>query len=116
MIEGTMMSRPNEEVLSEPEMQFEAAEYLKEHKYAFLVCSSTNVDSLASFYRAAQAASYPGKRYMYVYSSYFLKQLKLYTKTAGAFSPVYRFDRVDKIKFDKQLSHETWDNEKTQKE
>lgn len=96
VIEGTMMSRSNENVLTEPQMQWEAAKYLKDHKYAFLICSSTNVDSLASFYQAAQMAG--GRKYgrwMYVYSSYFKKQLKLYTETAGSFSPVYKFEKIE---------------------
>ena len=49
--EGTMMSRLTENVMSEPEMQIEAYKYLKQHKYAFLICSSTNLDSLAAFTR-----------------------------------------------------------------
>ena len=99
VIEGTMMSRPDEEVLTEPEMQMEAAKYLRDHKYAFLICSSTNVDSLASFYQAAQmAGGRPYGRWMYVYSSYFRNQLKLYTDTAGTFSTVYRFEKVGLLK------------------
>ena len=95
VIEGTMMSRPEEKVLTEPQIQREAAKYLNDHKYAFLICSSTNVDSLASFYQAAQkAGGHPYGRCMYVYSSYFLKQLRFYTDTAGSFSPVYRFEKV----------------------
>jgi ribonuclease J len=63
--EGTMMSRMNEKVKTETAMMYEAAEYLKEHKYAFLICSSTNLDSLASFYQAAQMAASPFRRYLY---------------------------------------------------
>ncbi len=99
VIEGTMMSRPKEKVLTEPQMQMEAAKYLKDHMYAFLICSSTNVDSLASFYQAAQmAGGRPYGRWMYVYSNYFREQLRLYTKTAGTFSTVYRFGKVGLLK------------------
>ncbi|WP_022769212.1 MBL fold metallo-hydrolase [Butyrivibrio sp. NC2007] len=110
VIEGTMMSRSKEKVLSEPQMQYKAAEYLSRHKYAFLVCSSTNVDSLTSFYQAAQMAAYPGKRYMYVYSPYFLKQLRLYSDTAGAFSEVYRFEYVDLINFKAEYKYGPFDD------
>lgn len=103
VIEGTMMSRQKDDVPSEYEMQLEAAEYLHDHKYAFLICSSTNVDSLASFYQGAQMAAYPQKRNMYVYSSYLIKQLKLFTETAGKFSDIYRFENVYRIDFDKKL-------------
>ena len=97
VIEGTMMSRSAEEVMSEPEMQMKAAKYLHEHKYAFLICSSTNLDSLASFYQAAQMTNRRYGRYMYVYSEYFRKQLELFTKTAGSFTDVYKFEKVAKL-------------------
>lgn len=116
VIEGTMMSRPDEKVLSEPQMQMEAYKYLSEHKYAFLVCSSTNVDSLASFYRAAQTAAIPYSRYMFVYNEYFMKQLELYTKTAGRFSDVYRFFRIARLGSEKLLHHKKWDKPKSQRE
>ncbi|MCR5331206.1 MAG: MBL fold metallo-hydrolase [Lachnospiraceae bacterium] len=77
VIEGTMMSRSTEDELSEYEMQMKAAEYLHEHKYAFLICSSTNLDSLASFYQAAQMTNRRYGRYMYVYSETFRIQLEL---------------------------------------
>lgn len=116
VIEGTMMSRPNEEVLTEPQMQMEAYKYLSEHKYAFLVCSSTNVDSLASFYHAAQTAAIPYSRYMFVYNDYFIKQLKLYTKTAGRFSDVYKFTKIARLDSKVKLHHDKWDKPKSQKE
>ena len=95
VIEGTMMSRMGEQVLSEPQMQKKAEEYLRDHKYAFLICSSTNVDSLASFYQAAQKASEPYGRYMYAYSAYLKKQLKLYTEMAGPLAGVYCFEKTE---------------------
>ena len=97
VIEGTMMSRPTEKVLSETGMQIEAARFLKQHKWAFLICSSTNLDSLASFYQAAQMTDRKYGRFMYVYSEYFRKQLELFTKTAGCYTDVYKFEKVAKL-------------------
>lgn len=97
VIEGTMMSRQNEEVKTETQMMTEAAEYLHEHKYAFLICSSTNLDSFASFYQAAQLAAYPYYRMFYVYSLYFKTQLDTFTNTAGNYSDVYRFDHIGEL-------------------
>ncbi len=97
VIEGTMMSRSTEKVLTETGMQMKAARYLDEHKWAFLICSSTNLDSLASFYQAAQMTNRRYGRYMYVYSEYFRKQLELFTKTAGSFTDVYKFEKVAKL-------------------
>ncbi len=118
VIEGTMMSRSTEKVMSEPQMQQEAARYLKKNRYAFLICSSTNVDSLASFYQAAQAAAFPRERYMFVYSGYFKKQLNLFTKTAGSFTDVYKFKRVYTLDRDrkKKYHHPLWDRPRTQQE
>lgn len=114
IIEGTMMSRLTEKVMSEQEMQIEAYKYFKHHKYVFLICSSTNLDSLASFYQAAQSAANPYGRYLYTYNSYLKKQLKTFSGTAGSFSDVYQFYNVHKLDLDKKLKTDRWT--KTQKE
>ena len=69
--------------LTEYELQLQATEYLHEHRYAFLICSSTNLDSLAGFYQAAQNAAVPYGRYLYTYNNYFKTQLDTFTNTAG---------------------------------
>lgn len=114
--EGTMMSRLAENVKTELQMQQEAAEYLKEHRHAFLICSSTNLDSLAGFYQAWQSASLPYRGYMYTYSRYYEEQLKTFSNTAGNFSDVYIFDNVYCLDLDKKLSHHKWKEPKLQKE
>lgn len=78
--EGTMMSRGMENVLTEKEIYDKAFEIMNkaENKYAFLICSSTNVESLASF---SQAAFKLGRAF-YV-NSYVYKQIELYSKTIG---------------------------------
>ncbi len=106
--EGTMMNRDTEKVRTEPEMQKEAELYLRKHKYAFLICSSTNLDSLASFYQAAQEAAKPYESYLYTYSPYYKTQLKTFTQTAGRFSDVYKFDHVYVLELDKVLSSPRW--------
>lgn len=53
LIEGTMLSRLTEKVYSETDMQKDCIRLFKEHKYVFLICSSTNADTLATFYQAA---------------------------------------------------------------
>ena len=116
IIEGTMMSRMDEKVLTETEMMYEASEYLKKHRYAFLICSSTNLDSLASFYQAAQMAAFPYRRYLYTYNEYFRIQLKTFSDTAGGFSDVYQFDNVHQLMLDKELKASKWKKSRTQKE
>ena len=94
LIEGTMMSRLDEPVLSEEQMQISAHEILKkpENRYAFLICSSTNVDSLASFANAAMKLG----RAFYV-NHYVYEQIKLYRETAGKQDPLYRFRKTYKF-------------------
>lgn len=114
--EGTMMSRLSEKVKTEQEMQMEAAKYLRKHKHAFLICSSTNLDSLASFYQAWQSACSPHKGYMYTYNRYFEKQLKTFSDSAGGFSNVYQFENVYHLDLERELHHAKWSQLKTQKE
>ena len=54
LIEGTMLSRLTEKVYSEADMLKDCTRLFKEHKYVFLICSSTNADTLATFYQAAR--------------------------------------------------------------
>lgn len=115
IIEGTMMSRMEEEVKTENRMMYEAADYLRDHKYAFLICSSTNLDSLASFYQAAQMAASPFRRYLYTYNDYYRIQLKTFSDTAGGFSDVYQFDNVYRLQLDKELKSGKWKKAMTQK-
>ncbi|MBR4758679.1 MAG: MBL fold metallo-hydrolase [Lachnospiraceae bacterium] len=92
--EGTMMNRPGEQVLTEEEMQDKAYEILKkpENRHAFLICSSTNVESLASFANAAMQL----KRAFYV-NNYVYEQIKLYRETAGEADPAFRFRKTYKF-------------------
>ncbi len=85
--EGTMMGeRAKEERFSERDLQKWATDYFKEHKYIFLKISSTNVDSLASFYHAAQ------KNGMTMYANrYILKQFRVY-REAGIKHGTYAYD------------------------
>ena len=116
IVEGTMMSRLSEKVKTETEMMFEAAEYMKEHKYTFLICSSTNLDSLASFYQAAQIAACPFERYLYVYNEYYRTQLETFSDTAGSFSDIYQFHHVHRLDLNKKLKSSKWKASMTQKE
>ena len=54
LMEGTMLGRLDEDGMREDELQTEAMKHLlkSENKYAYLICSSTNLESLASFHKA----------------------------------------------------------------
>lgn len=104
------MGRPGEKVRTEFELQQEADRYFKKNRYAFLICSSTNLDTLASFYQAALK----NKMYTYCYSKYLLLQLKTFSETAGTHSSLYKFEEAYLAEFDKMLMHEYWKEPKTQ--
>lgn len=96
LTEGTMLERENEPVMTEEELEEEAYKLLAkpENKHAFLVCSSTNVESLASFHNAAMRLGRP-----FVVNYYVMEQLKAYGKSAGKedfrlkFQKAYPFEK-----------------------
>ena len=100
LTEGTMMSRRSEKILTEEELERRAREELSkpQNLYAFLICSSTNVESLASFHNAALHLGRPFLVNRYVY-----EQLLLYREYAGAenyklsFRKSYPFEPVDQF-------------------
>ena len=53
IIEGTMLSRKHEKVMTEFEMRTEATKLVRDNKNVFVLCSSTNIDAIAGFYAAA---------------------------------------------------------------
>lgn len=97
--EGTMMSRQTEKVMSESEMQQKAADYFKENKYVFLLCSSTNLDSLWSFYKAAERN---GMRFYG--NGYICNQLWNFKKYAGTRAKnLYQFKTVYPVNWNYNL-------------
>lgn len=98
IIEGTMMSRQAETLYSEARMAADARNLFADHKYVFLICSSTNLDTLATFYQAAAHCHRGTYANHYVYS-----QLKTFSETAGMKTELYHFKYVHEIKFHKRL-------------
>ncbi|MDF2586411.1 MAG: hypothetical protein K0S41_252 [Anaerocolumna sp.] len=98
--EGTMMNRQMENVMTELEMQKTAFHYFKENRYIFLLCSSTNLDSLWSFYKAAEMN---GMRF---YSNgYVYKQIKNFKKYAGKKANyLYKFKSVYQVNWNYYLN------------
>ncbi len=110
IIEGTMMERRSEKVRTEGELQKEAAKLFETNRYVFLVCSSTNLDTLASFHKAALSNDI----YTYCYSKYLLGQLETFTKTAGQYTDLYKFEETYLAELDKEFRHKYWKEPKTQ--
>lgn len=93
--EGTMLGgRANDKRYSEAQMYEDAKALFKDNKYVFLKISSTNVDSLATFYNAAR------KNGMGFYcNKYVIKQLKTFSEAGRKYSRYYDFKRVWPIIF-----------------
>ena len=89
IIEGTMMGdRAKEKRFSEKDLKAWAIKYFKDHRHIFLKISSTNVDSLASFYQAAKYNKLP----MYV-NSYILNQFQVYRAAGRKYgTDIYDFE------------------------
>lgn len=104
--EGTMLGRTQEPVITEYELQQNVTEILKEHKYVFALCSSTDLDRLASLHASCKKA-----RRLFVVDKYQKAMLDLFSKYAGEHSPLYRFEPFKLINFStknvrKKLSRE----------
>ncbi len=99
--EGTMLSRLGESIYSEKDMFKEAIKLFSQEKYVFLICSSTNLDSLATFYNVAK--KYGRKTYA---NGYVCEQLENFTRVAGKYTPLYKFDDVSTIGYKKILENE----------
>ena len=59
IVEGTMMSCTGENVMTEHELGRRAKQLLRDNKNVLVLCSSTNIDSIAEFYNAAIANEKP---------------------------------------------------------
>ncbi|NDV58887.1 MBL fold metallo-hydrolase [Bacteroides sp. 519] len=85
--EGTMLSRSTEKVLHENDIKLNAIELMRQYKYVFVLCSSTDVDRLVSFYQAAQET---GRSFLY--DNYQKNVLNIFTETKGTIHELFRFD------------------------
>lgn len=103
--EGTMLSRTSEMVKTEAEIKEEVKEVLKNHKYVFALCSSTDIDRLASLHAACKDTN----RHFYVdkYQSSILNIFSKYTT-----SKLYDFSHTSY----KDTTFELWQYNQCKKE
>ena len=91
LTEGTMMTRSpkDEHLLAEWDVHKEAKSFMKDHRQIFVVCSSTNFDSLTSLCNAAKANNIP------IYgNSYIIEMLKTFSRLAGKYTGLYRLPPI----------------------
>ena len=86
--EGTVLSRPGGNAYSEERLYADALALLREHRSVFLAVSSTNPDSIGSFYRAARENHIP----FYCYGAYLAAQLNTFREAGAAQSDFYDFN------------------------
>ena len=96
--EGTMLSRWQENVKPENDLKKEAIDLLKKYKYSFVLCSSTDIDRLASFHEASKKS---GRSFLC--DAYQKEILDIFTKTAGEKSEIYSFDSALDFQEDNNL-------------
>lgn len=85
--EGTMLGRKQEKILHENEIQQNVTKILKKHKYVFALCSSTDIDRLASFQAACKTA---GR--VFIADEYQKNVLDIFSEHAGKKHPLFKFD------------------------
>ncbi len=88
--EGTMLSRLDERVRNENEIQQEIKKLMKQHKYVFVLCSSTDLERLASYHAANKAM----RNRPFVCDDYQKDVLSIFSETAGKESPLFNFGTV----------------------
>jgi len=85
--EGTMLSRMDERVRHEKELKKEVIELMKHYKNVFVMCSSTDMERLATFHAANQEM---GGR-PFVCDDFQKSVLEIFSDTAGKKNPLFDF-------------------------
>ncbi len=88
--EHTTLSRLDEVFMSELKLQEEAIDLIKNNKYVFIMCASTNIDRIASFYHANKKA---GEK-LFICDVYQKEILDYVTKTSKKYKDYYDFSDV----------------------
>lgn len=89
--EGTMLCRVNEVVKHENSIKYDCIKLLRKSKprFVFALCSSTDIDRLASFSLACKETDT-----VFLCDNYQKRVLDIFAKYAGRKSEIYRFDNV----------------------
>jgi len=86
--EGTCLSRTDTELLSEREVQAKAAALMRDRKYVFALCSSTNIERIAALYHANPIGRY------FLCDGYQKDILNIVTETSAKKASLYDFKRA----------------------
>jgi len=86
--EGTTLSRNNQIHLTEYDLELKVKELIKQKKYIFVLCSSTNIDRIAAFYHANEYGRY------FICDDYQKEILDIVNKYGSKYTELYKFDKV----------------------
>lgn len=100
--EHTTLSRTDATFMTEEMLQNEAINLIKDNKYVFIMCASTNIDRIASFYHANKQA---GNK-VFICDDYQLDILNYVTKTSKDYTDYYDFS--DAKHFDGKIDDDTF--------
>ena len=88
--EGTMLSRLNKKVQYENELQREVVGVMKQYKNVFVLCSSTDLERLATFHAANKKIGHRP----FVCDDFQKSVLEIFSESAGKKSPLFNFGKV----------------------
>ena len=93
--EGTLLSRNDERMMPEQELQDKAYGLMSDWKYAFVLCSSTDLDRLTSFYQATlrhKGRLFIADGYQYKLLKCFTRHFKIRNSRRYGFSQAHEYD------------------------
>ena len=93
VIEGTMLSRPDEERIREYDVQKELETIMREHRYVFLLCSTTNFDRIVAAHNAHEATNHG----VFCCDMYELDQLKTLAEYSGKYHPMFNITDAEEM-------------------
>lgn len=82
--EGTTLSRPASQPMSERELQQKVREYINKYKYVYVLCSSTNLDRICGVAHVVPRGKY------FICDSYEKELLEIIENHWGHFSSLYK--------------------------
>lgn len=88
--EGTMLSRLDERVKHENDLKKDVIDIMKQYKNVFVMCSSTDMERLATYYAANKIL----KNKPFVCDDYQKQVLEIFSESAGKRSSLFSFKKV----------------------
>ena len=84
IIEGTTLSRPDDQPMTEHALQQKIKEYMKQYKYVYVMCASTNLERICALSKAVPKGKY------FICDVYQRNLLELVEKHWGGLSPLFK--------------------------